>query len=61
MWQSLGSFVIKNRLALLIVLFVLTGVMSFYASKVKLSYEFARAIPVNNPKYKEYKSFQQKR
>jgi uncharacterized protein len=60
MWQRLGSFVIKNRLVLLIVLFALTGVMGFYASKVKLSYEFARAIPVDNPKYKEYKSFQQK-
>lgn len=60
MWQRLGSFVIKNRLVLLIVLFAATGIMGFYASKVKLSYEFARAIPVDNPKYKEYKSFQQK-
>lgn len=60
MWQRLGSFVIKNRLVLLIVLFAATGVMGFYASKVKLGYEFAKAIPVDNPKYKEYKSFQQK-
>ena len=28
--------------------------------KVKLGYEFARAIPTDNPKYQEYKSFQQK-
>jgi uncharacterized protein len=60
MWQRLGSFVIKNRLALLIVLFAATGVMGFFASKVKLGYEFARAIPVDNPKYAAYKSFQQK-
>ncbi|MEY2916364.1 MAG: hypothetical protein RIS73_78 [Bacteroidota bacterium] len=60
MWQRLGSFVIKNRLALLIILFAATGVMGFFASKVKLSYEFARAIPVDNPKYKEYKEFQQR-
>jgi len=58
MWQRLGSFVVKNRLALLIVLFALTGVMGYFASQVKLSYEFARAIPVDNPKYKDYKDFQ---
>ena len=60
MWQRLGSFVIKNRLVLLIVLFAATGVMGFFASKVKLSYEFARAIPVDNPKYLDYKAFQKR-
>ena len=60
MWERLGSFVIKNRLSLLIVLFAITGIMGFFASKVKLSYEFAKAIPVDNPKYKEYKQFREK-
>lgn len=60
MWQRLGTYVIKNRLVLLIVLFAATGVMGFYASQVKLGYEFAKAIPTDNPKYQEYKSFQQK-
>ncbi|WP_462248533.1 efflux RND transporter permease subunit [Ferruginibacter sp.] len=60
MWQRLGNFVIKNRLILLIVLFAISGVMGFYASKVKLGYEFAKAIPVDNPKYLDYKAFQQR-
>ena len=60
MWQRLGNFVIKNRLTLLLILFAATGVIGFYASKVKLGYEFAKAIPLDNPKYKEYRSFQQK-
>ena len=60
MWQRLGNLVIKFRLPLLIVLFAATGVMGFFASKVKLSYEFARAIPTDNPKYKIYKSFKEK-
>jgi uncharacterized protein len=60
MWQRLGNFVIKNRLVLLIILFVLTGVMGYYASKVKLSYEFSAAIPSDNPKYLAYKSFRQR-
>jgi predicted RND superfamily exporter protein len=36
-----------------------TGVMTFFAMKVQLSYEFAKAIPVNHPKYKEYIEFKQ--
>jgi uncharacterized protein len=60
MWQRLGNFVIKNRLTLLIILLATTGVMGFYASKVKLSYEFSAAIPTDNPKYKAYKAFQQR-
>ncbi len=60
MWQSLGRFVIKNRLVLLIALLLATAVMGYYASKVKLSYDFSKAIPTDNPKYVEYQSFKQK-
>ncbi len=60
MWQRLGAWVIKNRLVLLIILFVTTGVMGFFASKVKLSYEFAKAIPTDNPKYIAYQAFKQR-
>jgi predicted RND superfamily exporter protein len=60
MWKSLAKFVLKNRLLLLIVLFASTAVMAYFASKIKLSYEFAKAIPVDNPKYQEYLSFKEK-
>jgi predicted RND superfamily exporter protein len=60
MWRSLAKFVIKNRIALLILLLLGTGVMGYYASKVKLSYEFTRAIPTDNPKYQDYVAFRQK-
>ncbi|UEG50960.1 MMPL family transporter [Ferruginibacter lapsinanis] len=60
MWQRLGKLVIKYRFPLLIVLFATTAVMGFFASKVKLSYEFSRAIPTDNPKYKDYVAFRQK-
>src|SRR5664279_3451016 len=60
MWKSLAKFVLKNRLLLLIVLFASTAVMAFFAGKIKLSYEFAKAIPVDNPKYKDYLSFKEK-
>ena len=45
---------------MLILLLLVTCVMGFYASKVKLSYEFSKAIPTDNPKYKEYIAFKQK-
>jgi len=34
--------------------------MAYFASKVQLSYEFAKAIPTDNPKYQEYLSFREK-
>ncbi|MGI8581086.1 MAG: efflux RND transporter permease subunit [Chitinophagaceae bacterium] len=60
MWKSLAKFVLKFRLPLLIILLALTGVMAYFASKVQLSYEFAKAIPTDNPKYQEYLSFREK-
>ena len=60
MWQRLGKFVLKFRGPLLIILLLISVVMGFYASKVKLSYEFSKAIPTDNPKYKEYIAFKQK-
>src|SRR6187551_3236155 len=60
MWQRLAKFVLKNRLLLLILLFATTALMAFFASKIKLSYEFSKAIPVNNSKYQDYLSFKEK-
>ena len=34
--------------------------MGYFASKVKLSYEFSKAIPTDNAKYIEYKAFKEK-
>lgn len=59
MWYKLGRWVLKNRLWMLLLVLASTGGMTWYASKVQLSYEFAKAIPVNHPKYKEYIAFKQ--
>ncbi|MBL7702290.1 MAG: MMPL family transporter [Ferruginibacter sp.] len=60
MWLRLGKFVLKFRMILLILLLLTTVVMGYFASKVKLSYEFAKAIPTDNAKYLEYKAFKAK-
>jgi predicted RND superfamily exporter protein len=60
MWERIGRFILKYRLLLLLILAGLTVFMTWRASKVELSYDFSRAIPVNNPKYKAYKEFLKK-
>lgn len=60
MWKKLGEWILRNRLTLLIILFLGTVTMGWFASKVQLSYEFAKAIPTDNPKYKDYLSFKEK-
>jgi len=60
MWQRLAKFVLQYRLSLLIILFAVTALMGYFASKVTLSYEFAKSIPADNPKYLDYVSFRNK-
>ena len=60
MWQRLGQLILKYRLPLLIILLLVTAGMGYLASKVELSYEFTRAIPLDNPKYKSYQAFREK-
>ncbi|MBK8609705.1 MAG: MMPL family transporter [Chitinophagaceae bacterium] len=60
MYQRLGKFVLTFRGPLLFLLLMITVVMGFYAAKVKLSYEFSKAIPAGNIKYKEYLAFKEK-
>src|SRR5689334_2721779 len=60
MWQQLGQFILRNRIALLILLGAITAFMAFHASRVQINYDFSKAIPVNNEKYKTYQAFREK-
>lgn len=60
MWKSLGQFILKYRIPLLILLLGATFFMANKAKKIELSYEFANAIPTNHPKYKSYQEFRKK-
>lgn len=51
---------LRNRFILLTVLAVSTVFMAWQASKVQLSYEFAKAIPTDHPKYIAYQAFKEK-
>ena len=60
MWQRLGSLVLQYRMILLLSLLMITGVMGYFSRQVKLSYEFGKAIPTDNPKYRDYVAFRKK-
>ena len=60
MWRKTGQFILAYRFPLLLILIAATALMGYWASKVELSYEFSRAIPVNHPANKTYQAFKQK-
>lgn len=60
MWKSLGQFILKYRIALLMILLAATGFMAYEARKLQLNYEFANAIPTDHPKYIAYQQFRKK-
>jgi hydrophobe/amphiphile efflux-3 (HAE3) family protein len=59
MWQTLGTFILRNRLPLLIIIGVFTVAASYEATKLKLAYDFAKTVPADDPDYKEYITFKQ--
>lgn len=60
MWYKAGKFILQQRLLLLILLLAATGFMGWQASKVEQSYDFTRALPTDNPKYRDYQAFLKK-
>ena len=60
MWHTLGKWILRYGILLLALLLGLTAFFAWRATKVKLSYEFARAIPTDNPKFLEYQQFRKK-
>jgi len=60
MWYKTGRFILQQRIILLVILFAATFFMGWKASKVQLSYDFTRALPTDNPKYRDYQLFLKK-
>ncbi|MCB0698019.1 MAG: RND transporter, partial [Chitinophagaceae bacterium] len=60
MWHKVAAFIIKFRVALLVILLAATAFMGYMATKVQLSYQYADAIPRDNPKYLQYQEFRKK-
>lgn len=57
MWLKIADFITHFRVALLIILAIITAFMGYKASQVEMSYDFTNAIPTDNPKYQDYQNF----
>ncbi len=57
MWQFLVRFTLRNRLAILVVIGLLTVFMGYEGSKVQLSYHLAKMLPSTDPTSIEYNNF----
>ncbi|MBL0742237.1 efflux RND transporter permease subunit [Chryseolinea lacunae] len=49
MWNKVAEAIIKYRLSLSIIIGIITIFMGYYASRVEMSYEFARTVPLDDP------------
>ncbi|GAB3940343.1 MMPL family transporter [Spirosoma harenae] len=56
-WHRISSFILSNRIALIVVILLSTAFMGYEASKVKLSYELAKILPVTDPENQRYEAF----
>ena len=60
MWYRLGQNILKYKKTHLFFILLSTVVMGYYAVQVKLSYEYTKAIPSDNPKFIVYNDFVKK-
>ncbi len=57
MWTQLSHFILRFRLPLIIMLFAITGLMGYLAQNAKMSYDYAKVVPDNDPDYILYQDF----
>ncbi len=57
MWNKIATYIIRYRLLWVGLVLISTAFMAFEASKIELSYQFARILPSNDPIEKEYQDF----
>src|SRR5437870_62062 len=60
MFEAAARIILRYRFITLIVLIALTCVMAFLTSKVQLSYEAARILPLTDSTYSQYLKFKEK-
>jgi predicted RND superfamily exporter protein len=60
MWYRLGQNILKYKKTYLFFILFSTVVMGYFAVQIKLSYEYTKAIPSDNPKFIVYNEFVKK-
>ena len=59
MWSAFSTFCIRNRFWILVFLGIMTIFFGYFATKVKMTYDFAKVIPADDPDYIDYIKFKQ--
>ncbi len=57
MFQHIARIILRNRRLLLLIMALLTLFFGFKATKIQMSYDFARILPKSDPNYQEYEKF----
>ncbi|MBI5540493.1 MAG: MMPL family transporter [Bacteroidia bacterium] len=57
MWGAIASLILRNRVAILLVLLAITVFMAWQASKIELSYTFVKPLPSDDQAMVDYSSF----
>lgn len=57
MWIKVSDAIIRFRLLLMVIIGLITVVMGYYASKVEMSYEFSRTVPLDDPDMVYFQEF----
>lgn len=60
MFLTIGRFILRNRIVLLIVLLGITVLLGWRAIGIELQYDMAQVLPASDPYYKEYNAFKQR-
>lgn len=57
MWNNIAALIIRYRILLIGLICIVTMVMGYYATKVQMSYDFARTVPPKDPDMVMLKEF----
>ena len=60
MWKFTASLILKNKITFIVILALITSFMVYQASQIRLSYDFARVLPIDDPTYVDYVQFKQR-
>jgi len=60
MWKFVANLILKNKIAFIAILAVITSFMIYETCKITLSYDFARVLPTDDPTYDEYVKFKKR-
>lgn len=57
MWLKVSGIILRNKILLLSVLFIITAFLGYHARNVEMSYEYASLLPKKDQAFKDYRKF----